>query len=118
VRVRVAPRITLEPQGGAQDSAGVYHYPSGTESVELSGALLPPHPRSKLFLRISEVTDAGPQLLTVHELRLDASGEFRAEVSLPHPEAGGVFTARARWWGDAHHAPGSSPRSRFAVDPP
>ena len=118
VRVRVAPRITLEPQGGAQDSAGVYHYPSGTESVELSGALLPPHPRSKLFLRISEVTDAGPQLLTVHELRLDASGEFRAEVSLPHPEAGGVFTARARWWGDADHAPGSSPRSRIAVDPP
>jgi hypothetical protein len=118
VRVRVAPRIMLEPQGGASDPAGVYHFPSGTESVELSGTLLPPHPRSSLFLRVSEMTEAGSQLLSVDELRLDASGEFRAGVALPHPETGGDFFARARWWGDAHHVPGSSPRIRFAVDPP
>ncbi len=117
-RIRVAPRITLQPQGGTPDSAGVYHYPSGTESVELSGALLPPHPRSKLFLRVSEITDGGPQLLSVDELRLDPSGEFHAGVSLPHPDEGGAFTARARWWGDAHHVPGASPRIGLVVDPP
>lgn len=118
VKVRVAPRITLQPLDGTVDAAGVYHYPAGTESVELSGALLPPHPRSKLYLRFSEVTDAGPELLSVDELRFDASGGFHARVGLPHPDTGGTFTARARWWGDAHHVPGASPRIALVVDPP
>jgi hypothetical protein len=56
--------------------------------------------------------------LSVDELRLDPSGEFHAGVTLPHPDEGGAFTARARWWGDAHHVRGASPRIGLVVDPP
>ena len=117
--VLVAPRISLVLQDASLDSSGVYRVPAGTESVDLSGRLLPRHPRSKVVVRVSEIGAEGrAELVAVESLRLDSTSAYRLRVALPHPETGGAFTARARWWGDARHAPGASPLVRLEVEAP
>jgi hypothetical protein len=119
LRVLVAPRISLVPQDASPDSSGVYRFPAGTESVDLSGRLLPRHPRSKVVVRVSEIGAEGrAELVAVETLRLDSTSAYRLRVALPHPQTGGAFTARARWWGDARHAPGASPLVRLEVEAP
>ena len=116
IRIRVAPEVSLVPEGAFADAFGTYHYPSGTTSARLTGTVAPPHAGRRVSLRVWEVAvDGTMTLLAKRNPRLDETGSYSAEVALPNTAPGNRYRAITWFKSDGDHASGPSPAVYFTV---
>ena len=116
IRIRVAPEVTLVPEGAFADAFGTYHYPSGTTSARLTGTVAPPHAGKRVSFRVWEVAvDGTMTLLAKRNPRLDESGSYSTEVVLPNTAPGNRYRAITWFKSDGDHASGPSPEVYFTV---
>ena len=116
IRIRVAPEVTLVPEGAVADAFGTYHYPSGTTSARLTGTVAPPHPGKRVSVRVWEVElDGTLTLLAKRNRRLDESGSYSTEIALPDISPGNRYRAITWFKSDGDHSAGPSPEVYFTV---
>lgn len=114
-RVGVKPVVRLNAEGGTTDPSGNVHYPSGTSTVPLSGAVKPDHPGSKMTVQVFGIQPDG-SLVQVASAVAILSWRSIFHYGFPVPGAG-TYQAIARFPGDADHVAASSNRVNFIVDP-
>ena len=119
VTVKVAPAVALAAEGGTVDGSGVEHYPSGTTSITFDGSVTPPHPNYTMGIVISKLQSSGSyERLDTGSARLDGSGNFAFNWSVPATElGGGSYRAVAVFRKDDDHARAFSPAVSFVIDP-
>lgn len=115
---RVAPDVTLTPQGAVADPfTGIYHYPAGTTSVDFSGDVAPNHSGLPATVRVyRQVEDGTTVLLDKQRVVLDASSNYSYTFDAPDAAAG---TYRALTWfepKDGDHAAGRSETVTFVIE--
>lgn len=116
IRIRVAPEVTLVPEGAVADGVGTYRYPLGTTSARLAGAVTPPHTGKRVTVRVWEVAvDGTMTLFAKSDRRLDRSGSYSYEVDLPNSAPGARYRAITWFKSDGDHASGSSPEVYFTI---
>ncbi|MDQ4126245.1 MAG: N-acetylmuramoyl-L-alanine amidase [Actinomycetota bacterium] len=116
IRIRVAPEVTLVPEGAVADAFGTYHYPAGTTSARLTGTVAPPHPGKRVSVRVWEVSvDGTMTLIAKRARRLDESGSYSVEVALPNTAPGNRYRSITWFKGDGDHTAGPSPEVYFTV---
>jgi len=110
-RVLVEPRVTLAVAGGRTGADGVRHFPAGTSSVGVSGAVRPAHPKRRVVVSIERIQPDGRR----REVgpRLTSASRYSATVAIARPGKFRVVTRRAA---DTDNAAGRSPGRIFVVD--
>lgn len=119
VVVKVAPALTLSPEGGAMDGAGISHYPPGTASIRFDGTIAPAHD-TNVFVKIGKLQPDGTYAQVASgSARFDGSvaGNFIFDWSLPATEQGGTYRAYAVFRKDDDHARSVSAPVFVVVDP-
>ncbi|HEX2058512.1 MAG TPA: N-acetylmuramoyl-L-alanine amidase [Actinomycetota bacterium] len=116
IGIRVAPEVTLTPEGAVADAFGTYHYPAGTSSARLSGTVAPPHAGKRVTVRVWEVeVDGTLTLVAKRNRRLDGSGAYSTEVALPDTSTGSRYRAITWFKADGDHTAAPSPEVYFTV---
>ncbi|HEX2296843.1 MAG TPA: N-acetylmuramoyl-L-alanine amidase [Actinomycetota bacterium] len=116
IRIRVAPEVTLVPEGAVADAFGTYHYPAGTTTARLGGTVAPPHAGKRVAVRAWEVeVDGTMTLIAKRNRRLDESGSYSVEVALPDTAPGNRYRAITWFKSDGDHASAPSPEVYFTV---
>jgi hypothetical protein len=111
-RVKVAPSVTIETEGGTE-VAGISHFPTGTQTVALIGVVDPPHGELTVDVRVGRVDAAGEfELLVEVTVDLDDAGNYRYDFVVP---ADDTYRAVAIFRGDPDHASSRSDAHTFAV---
>ena len=114
--IRVAPEVTLVPEGAVADAFGTYHYPAGTTSARLTGTVAPPHAGERVSVRVWEVeVDGTMTLLARRTRRLDESSSYATEVALPDTSPGNRYRAITWFKSDGDHASAPSAEVYFTV---
>jgi hypothetical protein len=117
IRIEVDPEVTLVPEGATADPFGTYHYPPGTTSARLSGTVAPPHPGSRVVVRVWDVAIDGTMTLVAKRgLRLDGSGRYSHEVAVPDTDGGARYRAITWFKSDGDHSSAPSPEVYFTFD--
>jgi hypothetical protein len=116
LRIRVAPDVSLVPEGAVADATGTYHYPAGTSTARLSGAVAPPHPGNRVVVRVWQVAVDGTMTLVARAARrLDQSGAYSYDVVLPDTSTGARYRAITWFKSDGDHASAPSPAVFFTI---
>ncbi|HEX2196644.1 MAG TPA: N-acetylmuramoyl-L-alanine amidase [Actinomycetota bacterium] len=116
IKIRVAPEVTLTPEGAVADAFGTYHYPAGTTSARLTGTVAPPHRGKRVTVRVWQVAvDGTATLVAKRTRRIDESGAYSTEVALPDSSPGSRYRAITWFKGDGDHAAAPSPEVYFTV---
>lgn len=117
LKIRVAPEVTLVPEGAAAGASGTYHYPSGSASARLAGTVAPPHPGKRVVVRVWETaTDGSATLVAKSRRRVDDSGRYSYEVAVPDTGADTRYRAITWFKSDGDHAAAPSPEVFFTFD--
>ncbi|HEV2756461.1 MAG TPA: N-acetylmuramoyl-L-alanine amidase [Actinomycetota bacterium] len=116
LKIRVAPEVSLVPEGAVADAFGTYHYPVGTTSARLTGTVTPPHTGKRVVVRVWQVAVDGTMTrIAKAARRLDDSGSYSYEVALPDTSAGVRYRAITWFKSDGDHASAPSPEVFFTV---
>lgn len=116
IAIRVAPGVTLVPEGAVVDAFGTYHYPAGTTTARLTGTIAPPHTGKRVTVRVWEAAvDGTLELIAKSDRRLDRSGSYSYEVDLPDTRAGARYRAITWFKGDGDHVRAPSPEVYFTI---
>ncbi|MDQ3915988.1 MAG: N-acetylmuramoyl-L-alanine amidase [Actinomycetota bacterium] len=116
LRIRVAPEVTLVPEGAVADSFGTYHYPAGTTSARLTGTVAPPHAGQRVVVRVWQVAIDGTMTrIAKSARRIDGSGSYSYEVALPDTRTGARYRAITWFKSDGDHASAPSPAVFFTI---
>lgn len=116
LRIRVAPEVTLVPEGGAADAFGTYHYPAGTTSARLTGTVTPAHRGKRVVVRVWQVAvDGSTTRIARAARRLDASGGYSYVLNLPDTSGGARYRAITWFKSDGDHSSSPSPEVFFTV---
>jgi len=116
--VKVAPEITLQAEGGTPDLTGALHYPADTDSVPLSGSVVPAHAGHEVVVRVYEEHLGSPMTQEFEDfVTLDTTGSFETEWPVPEGAAGRRFRAVAIFLRDRDHARAKSPPVTIVFDP-
>lgn len=116
LRIRVAPEVTLVPEGAVADAFGTYHYPNGTTSARLTGTVAPPHGGKRVTVRVWEVDIDGTfTVVAKRNPRMDQSGAYSTDVALPDISPGNRYRAITWFKSDGDHAAAPSPEVYFTV---
>jgi hypothetical protein len=115
--VSVAPVMTLEPEGSTSVGS-IHHYPSGTESIDFSGTIDPPHSGHAIKLRVSQrESDGTYATVTAATVTVGKGGVFTYRWAVPDDAAGQMYEALAVFRGDRDHAPGTSEPVYLTIAP-
>jgi len=118
VKLAVAPLVTLAPEGATPDPNGVYHYPPGTASVRLTGAVEPARAASSASVEIVEkLPDGGFAPAAVASVGVGQGGGYTYDFEVPDPAAGGLFRATGLVGKSEIRAAGFSDPVWFQIDP-
>lgn len=116
IRIRVAPEVSLVPEGAVADAFGTYHYPNGTTSARLTGTVAPPHPGKRVTVRVWEAAADGTlTLVAKSNRRLNQSGSYSYEVDLPDTSPGARYRAITWFKSDGDHSAAPSPEVYFTI---
>ena len=116
--VRVASAVSIAAEGGLPDEAGIQHYPSGTTTIVLSGAVAPAHGGDSVIVRVEKLSSDGTYVRIGEGLaRLNSRSDYRFEWEVDDPVLGGSYRAFARFPKHDDHARGRSPIVSFVIDP-
>ena len=116
LRIRVAPEVTLVPEGAVADAFGTYHYAVGTTSARLTGTVTPPHQGRRVVVRVWQMAIDGTMTLIAKSARkLDESASYSYEVGLPDTSTGARYRAISWFKADRDHSSGPSPAVVFTI---
>lgn len=116
IAIRVAPEVSLVPEGAAADGFGTYRYPAGTTSARLTGTVAPPHPGKRVAVRVWEAeADGTLTLIAKSSRRINRSGSYAYQVDLPDTSSGARYRAIAWFKSDGDHASAPSPEVYFTI---
>jgi hypothetical protein len=116
LRIRVAPEVSLVPEGAVADLTGTYHYPAGTTSARLTGTVAPPHPGKRVVVRVWQVAVDGTMTLVARSARrLDDSGAYSYDTALPDTSTGARYRAITWFKSDGDHSSAPSPAVFFTI---
>lgn len=112
-RVKVAPDVTLEAEGGSRVGRVSHH---STEEVVLSGSVTPAHTRRSVQVRVHRLADDGSyEPLERRWVVLDDQSRYRLVVSIE--DDGGTYRAVTLFFEDDDHASARSEPVFLVVDP-
>jgi hypothetical protein len=116
LRIKVAPEVTLVPEGAVADAFGTYHYAAGTSAARLTGSVTPPHPGKRVVVRVWQVAFDGTMTrIAKSARRMDESGRYSHDVALPDSSTGARYRAITWFKGDGDHSSAPSPAVFFTV---
>jgi hypothetical protein len=117
-RILVAPAVTLQPEGGAVDVVGTYHYPPGTTQIRFAGSVAPRHPGRAIEIRISKMgADGRFSRVDEGSVVLGSGGRYGFDWDVVDPGVGGTYQARSILPKHNDHTWGASPVATFVIDP-
>jgi hypothetical protein len=116
LRIRVAPEVSLVPEGAVSDAFGTYRYPIGTTSARLTGTVAPPHAGNRVVVRVWRVAVDGTMTRIARAARrLDEAGSYTYDVALPDTTTAARYRAITWFKSDGDHASAPSPAVFFTV---
>ncbi len=116
IRVKVRPRVTFAPQGGADDGSGTWHFSSETTSVFLSGSVDPSHGGALMSIRVQRVSPEGTaEEIDRQRTETMSDGTFTYDFAVPEP--GARYRIVAWFTHDKDHAASPSNPVFLQIDP-